>query len=104
MKTQRFPELAKKLKALREDVIAKKKAIIEISRKTPVKGSIEKNIALNNANISRKNASREFRYFHVAYCELRGKTRSEIENVHVYNTHELDEKRINDIKFRFGSR
>jgi hypothetical protein len=48
----------------------------------------------------RTNAS-EFRHYHIAYCEFRGKTREQIENkVSEHTTRNTDEKYITIIKER----
>lgn len=42
------------------------------------------------------NLSREFRHYHIAYCEIRGRTRDQIE--HPGENHKANEDRINSIK------
>ena len=104
-KFKKFPALAEKLKEFRDEILLKKKSVNELQKKVC---NFKKNMIpsemieeLRDVLVAKKTASLNFRHHHVAYCELRGRTRNQIEAGVRKTTPKINEETIKKIKQTF---
>lgn len=99
-------ELSEKLANIREQILSRKKTVLvlqqKLNAKLSAKDAYEILLALRDALSAKEAASKNYRHHHVAYCELKGRTRAQIENSVQKTTPKLNEKMISRIKSAFA--
>ena len=90
---RKIDELKLKLKGLAEEIKTKNTKLKEVQRS---KGAASGSYLMFELYQTRY----EFRHYHIAYCELRGRTRDQIEKPREHN--EANERLIEKIKIEYA--
>ncbi|MFA6255921.1 MAG: hypothetical protein WC606_01935 [Candidatus Absconditabacterales bacterium] len=107
-KSKKFPKLAETLEIIKCQIISKKKVVSELERQLSKQIAAKEDTsntikALRDAVSDKVAFSRNFRHHHIAYCELRGRTRNQIENTVRITTTKVVEDAISQLKLLFDT-